>query len=37
VIASFTESGLSEASSYLLDLTLAASLVYNTSTREGPR
>ncbi|WP_328998626.1 hypothetical protein OHA18_29750 [Kribbella sp. NBC_00709] len=37
VVASFTESGLSEASSYLLDLTLAASLVYNTSTREGPR
>ncbi|WP_371401272.1 hypothetical protein OHA10_25390 [Kribbella sp. NBC_00662] len=37
VIASFTESGLSEASSYLLDLTVAASLVYNTSTREGPR
>jgi hypothetical protein len=37
VIASFTESGLSEASSYLLDLTLAASLVYSTSSREGPR
>jgi hypothetical protein len=37
VIASFTESGLSEASPYLLELTLAASLVYSTSTREGPR
>ncbi|MFD7158647.1 O-antigen ligase family protein [Kribbella sp. NPDC059898] len=37
VVASFTESGLSEASPYLLDLTLAASLVYSTSTREGPR
>ncbi|MEU4287744.1 hypothetical protein AB0E63_05945 [Kribbella sp. NPDC026596] len=37
VIASFTESGLSEASPYLLELTLAASLVYSTSTREGMR
>lgn len=37
VVASFTESGLSEASPYLLELTLAASLVYSTSTREGPR
>jgi hypothetical protein len=37
VVASFTESGLSEASPYLLELTLAASLVYSTSSREGPR
>jgi hypothetical protein len=37
VFASFTESGLSEASPYLLELTLAASLVYSSSTREGPR
>jgi hypothetical protein len=37
VVASFTESGLSEASPYLLELTLAASLVYQASTREGPR
>ncbi|WP_406057041.1 O-antigen ligase family protein [Kribbella sp. NBC_00889] len=37
VVASFTESGLSEASPYLLELTLAASLVYSTSTREGVR
>ena len=37
VVASFTESGLSEASPYLLELTLAASLVYSASTREGPR
>ena len=37
VIASFTESGLSEASPYLLELTLAASLVYSTPTREGIR
>lgn len=37
VVASFTESGLSEASPYLLELTLAASLVYSTPTREGPR
>jgi hypothetical protein len=37
VVASFTESGLSEASPYLLELTLAASLVYNVNTREGAR
>jgi hypothetical protein len=37
LVASFTESGLSEASTYLLELTLAASLVYQASTREGPR
>jgi hypothetical protein len=37
VVASFTESGLSEASPYLLELTLAASLVYQAQTREGPR
>jgi hypothetical protein len=37
VVASFTESGLSEASPYLLELTLAASLVYQASTREAPR
>jgi hypothetical protein len=37
VVASFTESGLSEASPYLLELTLAASLVYNLNTREGAR
>ncbi|MFI7067715.1 hypothetical protein ACIBL3_42435 [Kribbella sp. NPDC050124] len=37
VVASFTESGLSEASPYLLELTLAASLVYNVTTREGAR
>jgi len=37
VVASFTESGLSEASPYLLELTLAASLVYSASTREGAR
>jgi hypothetical protein len=37
VVASFTESGLSEASPYLLEMTLAASLVYSSSTREGPR
>ncbi|MEU8222887.1 hypothetical protein [Kribbella sp. NPDC048915] len=37
VVASFTESGLSEASPYLLELTLAASLVYSAPTREGPR
>ncbi|MFG1907831.1 O-antigen ligase family protein [Kribbella sp. NPDC048928] len=35
VIASFTESGLSEASPYLLELTLAASLVYSAPAREG--
>jgi hypothetical protein len=37
VVASFTESGLSEASPYLLELTLAASLVYSNSPREGMR
>ena len=37
VVASFTESGLSEASPYLLELTLAASLVYSVNTREGAR
>lgn len=37
VVASFTESGLSDASPYLLELTLAASLVYQSSTREAPR
>ena len=37
VVASFTESGLSEASPYLLELTLAASLVYHVNTREGAR
>ncbi|GAA1511649.1 hypothetical protein [Kribbella lupini] len=38
VVASFTESGLSDASPYLLELTLAASLVYSGSTfREGVR
>lgn len=35
VVASFTESGLSEATPYLLELTLGASLVYQASTREG--
>lgn len=35
VVASFTESGLSEASPYLLELTLAASLVYSRAPREG--
>ena len=37
VVASFTESGLSEASPYLLELTLAASLVYSAAPREGMR
>ncbi|MEV5962718.1 hypothetical protein AB0L70_13195 [Kribbella sp. NPDC051952] len=37
VVASFTESGLSEASPYLLELTLAASMVFSTSAREGVR
>jgi hypothetical protein len=37
VVASFTESGLSEASPYLLELTLAASLVYSWTPREGAR
>jgi hypothetical protein len=37
VVASFTESGLSEASPYLLELTLAASLVYSRAPREGLR
>ncbi|TCO52085.1 hypothetical protein EV646_1011082 [Kribbella antiqua] len=37
VVASFTESGLSEASPYLLELTLAASLVYSRAPREGIR
>jgi hypothetical protein len=37
VVASFTESGLSEASPYLLELTLAASLVYSNSPREAMR
>jgi hypothetical protein len=38
VVASFTESGLSDASPYLLELTLAASLVYSASaSREGVR
>lgn len=37
VVASFTESGLSEASPYLLELTLAASLVYSRAPREGVR
>ncbi|GAA0606036.1 O-antigen ligase domain-containing protein [Kribbella sandramycini] len=35
VVASFTETGLSEASPYLLELTLAASLVYPRPSREG--
>jgi hypothetical protein len=35
VVASFTESGLSEASPYLLELTLAASLVYSRPPQEG--
>ncbi|GAA3088903.1 hypothetical protein JOF29_007990 [Kribbella aluminosa] len=35
VVASFTESGLSEASPYLLELTLAASLVYPRPAQEG--
>ncbi|MEU4198309.1 hypothetical protein AB0E69_40880 [Kribbella sp. NPDC026611] len=35
VVASFTETGLSEASPYLLELTLAATLVYPRSAREG--
>ncbi|MDX2970324.1 hypothetical protein PWY87_00170 [Kribbella solani] len=34
VVASFTETGLSEASSYLLELTLAASLVYSRTPQE---
>ncbi|HEY0474639.1 MAG TPA: hypothetical protein VGD34_23375 [Kribbella sp.] len=37
VVASFTESGLSDASPYLLELTLAASLVYAGVSREGVR
>ena len=37
VVASFTESGLSDASPYLLELTLAASLVYSGNSREGVR
>jgi hypothetical protein len=37
IVASFTESGLSEASPYLLELTLAASLVYSPTPREGQR
>ncbi|WP_344210935.1 hypothetical protein [Kribbella sancticallisti] len=37
VVASFTESGLSDASPYLLELTLAASLVYSGASREGVR
>ena len=37
VVASFTESGLSDASPYLLELTLAASLVYSGTSREGVR
>jgi hypothetical protein len=38
VVASFTESGLSDASPYLLELTLAASLVYSgRASREGVR
>jgi hypothetical protein len=35
LVASFTESGLSDASPYLLELTLAASLVYSRTSREG--
>ncbi|HEY3563132.1 MAG TPA: O-antigen ligase family protein [Kribbella sp.] len=35
VVASFTESGLSEASPYLLELTLAATLVYPRSIQDG--
>lgn len=35
VVASFTETGLSEASPYFLELTLAASLVYPRPSREG--
>jgi hypothetical protein len=37
IVASFTESGLSDASPYLLELTLAASLVYSGTAREGVR
>lgn len=37
LVASFTESGLSDASPYLLELTLAASLVYSGAAREGVR
>jgi len=37
VVASFTESGLSDASPYLLELALAASLVYSGASREGVR
>ncbi|GAB3819178.1 O-antigen ligase family protein [Kribbella italica] len=37
VVASFTESGLSDASPYLLELTLAACLVYSGASREGAR
>jgi hypothetical protein len=37
VVASFTESGLSDASPYLLELTLAACLVYSGTSREGVR
>jgi hypothetical protein len=37
LVASFTESGLSDASPYLLELTLAASLVYSGASREGVR
>jgi hypothetical protein len=37
LVASFTECGLSDASLYLLELTLAASLVYSRTLREGVR
>jgi len=38
VVASFTETGLSEASPYLLELTLAATLVYSRPPeQEGVR
>jgi hypothetical protein len=37
LVASFTEGGLSEASPYLIELTLGASLVYQASTREASR
>jgi hypothetical protein len=37
LVASFTESGLSDASPYVLELTLAASLLYSGTSREGVR
>jgi hypothetical protein len=35
IVASFTETGLSDASPYLLELTLAASLLLSTRQRRG--